>query len=178
MKQFIILAIIFSGICFSINGQADAEIMKNQKLEAMNKLSFMIGTWEGTGWYQMGQDERDVFDIHETITEKLDGLLLLIEGHGTSNGQTVHKALAVISWDPDNEQYNFESHTYDGRSANATASLKGNVFTWGFDVPGRGSIQYVINISEDDEWIEKGSYSPDGEAWYPFMGMSLKRIKE
>jgi len=178
MKQFIILTIILSGICFRANGQADAEILKNQKLGYMNNLSFMMGTWEGTGWYQMGQDERDVFNIHETITEKLDGLLLLIEGHGTSNGQTVHKAFAVISWDPDNEQYKFESHTYDGRSVNANATLKGKVFTWYFDVPGRGSIRYVININEDDEWIEKGSFSSDGKTWYPFMGMTLKRIKE
>lgn len=178
MKQIIITVIIFSMICFNISGQADTETLKTRKLESMNKLYFMIGTWEGTGWYQMGQDERDVFNIHETITEKLDGLLLLIEGHGTSNGQTVHKALAVISWDPDKKQYNFESHTYDGRSAKATATLEANIFTWGFDVPGRGSIRYVINISDDDEWIEKGSYSPDGETWYPFMGMTLKRIKE
>ena len=53
---------------------------------AMQQLSAWAGTWSGEGWMQRGP-ERGEFLIHETITPKLDGLALLVEGRGTDKAQ-------------------------------------------------------------------------------------------
>lgn len=157
--------------------QENTENIKTQKMEAMEKLSFMAGTWEGKGWTQMGEGSKETFDVHETIEKKLDGLVYLVEGHGTSAGITTHKAIAIISWNSENNEYSFESHTFDGRSADATASLEGRTFTWGFSTPNGGEVRYKM-IFNNSEWHETGSYSPDGQVWYPFMEMRLKKITE
>lgn len=170
------LIVMFTGIAF-LQGQANTEMMKEQKAEAMNQLSFMEGTWEGTGYYQQGRSERSTFDIHESIQPKLGGLVYLVEGVGTSDGSTTHQALAMISWDIEKSEYVFESHTFDGRSARASGTLEDSTFVWGFDVPGGGKIQYTMEFNEDT-WQETGTYSPDGEVWYPFMEMNLERVND
>lgn len=177
MRQFSVTIILFSLIWITTYSQENTETFMNQKLEAMNKLSFMTGSWEGTGWIQMGNGSKETFKVSETVQKKLRGLVYLIEGHGTTGGDTTHNAIAIISWDAEKKEYSFESHTFDGRSADASAVLEGKNFTWGFDIPGRGKIRYDLKITEDNKWNEKGFFSPDGDTWYPFMEMNLERIR-
>lgn len=177
MKNILITITALLISWFAAFSQENPNVIKTRKLEAMDKLSFMAGTWEGTGWIQMGQGSRETFDIHETIQKKLDGLVYLVEGHGTSAGITTHKALAIISWDNENNEYSFESHTFDGRAADATAILEGKTFTWGFETPDGGRIRYEMRFN-NHEWHESGLYSPDDQTWYPFMEMTLSKINE
>lgn len=173
MKHFfIILGILFCFI-YQATGQRQSENMKKEKLEAMNQLVFMIGAWEGSGWFQMGNSPRESFEIREMIEKKLDGLVYLVEGHGTTNGTTTHHAIALISWDLEKESYRFESHTYDGRSVDTQGTLEGSTFTWGFVTPNGGRIRYRMAFENGQKWHETGAYSPDGEAWYPFLEMTL-----
>jgi len=176
MKPILFIVSFTFLTCHFTYSQGNTEELKNQKLDAMKKLSFMIGTWEGTGWIQMGNASKETFGIHETIQEKLDGLVYLIEGHGTTEGTTTHKALAMISWNPEKGQYGFESHTFDGRSAQAVARLENRTFIWGFNTPNGGLIRYRMEFKTDHEWFETGAYSPDGETWYPFMEMTLNKL--
>lgn len=160
-----------------IYGQANTDMMKQQKAEAMNNLSFMEGTWEGTGYYQQGRSDRMKFEIHETIQPKLGGLVYLVEGVGTSDGNPVHEALALISWDIDKGEYVFESHTLDGRSARASGTLEDSTFTWGFGLMDGGIIKYKMEFN-DNKWHETGSFSRDGATWYPFMEMKLNKVNK
>jgi len=177
MKKILLTLFILAPGLSMLSGQGNPEMMKQQKAEAMDRLSFMVGTWEGTGYYQQGRSERSTFDIHETIEPKLGGLVYLVEGLGTHKGDPVHNALALISWDITEGTYVFESHTFDGRTARASGTVEGSTFTWGFDVPGGGNIQYTMEFDEET-WHETGKYSPDGDVWYPFMEMNLEKIKE
>ena len=47
----------------------------------MKKLDWLVGQWKGAGWMQMGPQGRKEFTITETVEAKLDGLVLVIEGH-------------------------------------------------------------------------------------------------
>jgi hypothetical protein len=175
MKPLFIFLSIFFCFFYKVPAQQLTENMKSEKLEAMSRLSFMIGEWQGSGWFQMGNSPRESFQIQEKIEKKLDGLVYLVEGHGTTNGITTHHALALISWDLENASYHFESHTYDGRSVDAQGTIQGSTFIWGFPTPNGGRIRYKMAFENGQKWHETGAYSPDGENWYPFMEMTLTK---
>ena len=72
----------------------------------------------------IGQDrQRHEFEQTEDIQFKLDGTILLIEGKGTSNGTIIHDALAIVSWDKENDKYNFRSYLVNGRKGEYKAEL-------------------------------------------------------
>src|SRR5688500_12056517 len=53
--------------------------------EAMKKLDFMVGKWEGSGWDQRGR-VRHEFTSAETVDWRVDGTVLLVEGrHKTAD---------------------------------------------------------------------------------------------
>lgn len=68
--------------------------------EAMAPLKPLLGKWEGEGWISR-QGGRETFVGRETITEKLGGAAVLVEGRHFSKAQPdllVHDALAIIVW--------------------------------------------------------------------------------
>jgi hypothetical protein len=50
---------------------------------AMDKLDWMIGKWEGTGWIESATDGRREFSYSVTVHSENDGLLLIVDGVGT-----------------------------------------------------------------------------------------------
>jgi len=142
--------------------------------EKMNKLSALIGDWEGSGWYQQGRSERHNIKQHEHIESKLNGTVLLVEGKGYIADTLSFNALAFFSFDQEKNSYKIESHLADGKSTIATGSFNENgQFIWGFKVP-QGNIRYTMTIT-DTTWNEYGEYSSDGEQWWEFMEMNLTK---
>lgn len=142
---------------------------------AMQKLAFLVGEWEGGGSIAMGPGPRQPFAQTERIQFKHDGTLLLIEGQGKSpqNGQIVHDALAVMSFDPASAQYKFRSFVAVGRFAEATASVNGNTMVWSLNA-GPMKIRYTITV-DNGVWREIGERSSDEKTWMPFFEMTVKR---
>src|SRR5688500_19523768 len=50
--------------------------------EAMKRLDFMIGTWEGTGTMQGPPGHDNSFKITEKVESRVLGLVLVVEGLG------------------------------------------------------------------------------------------------
>jgi hypothetical protein len=69
-------------VSFPLYGQAPPD--PGPTLEAMGKVSFLAGRWEGSGWFQMGPGPKQEFTQTEVVEPKLDGLVFLVEGIGTS----------------------------------------------------------------------------------------------
>lgn len=140
----------------------------------MKKLELLIGDWEGTGWYQQGQNERLEFRQIEHIESKLSGTLLLVEGKGYANDSLVFNALAMFTYTLKNQNYTIESHLADGKATVASGFFNENgKFIWGFEVP-QGHIRYTMTITESS-WNEFGEYSSDGTQWWKFMEMNLTK---
>ena len=147
---------------------------KGAHQNAMQKLGFLVGEWEGGGSMAMGPGPRSTFVQTERIQFKHDGTLLLIEGNGkTSAGMTVHDALAVVSFDPATGAYKFRSFVAVGRFGEFKASVNGNSFVWTINA-GSQTMRYTI-IVENGVWKEVGERSTDGATWTPFFEMTLKR---
>lgn len=165
-NTFILLLTIMTN---SIFGQ-DSLAMK--KMESLNK---MVGIWEGSGWYMDESRRRLDFTQREEISSELGGTAILIKGQGFAEKRKVHDALGIVKYDKVADQYSMYSLLADGKSTQASMELLDNGdIVWGFKVPG-GTIQYVIQINEGMTWSEKGSFSPDGENWYPFIAFELTK---
>lgn len=151
---------------------ANAQLVKTDSVAQLeiSKLEFLVGEWQGSGW-MMGQDrQRHEFDQTENIQFKLDNTLLLIEGLGTSQGQTIHNALAIVSFNTAENNYLFTSYLANGRKGEFKAELEDEKFTW---FP-RENTRYVIEINDAGQWFEVGEFNRQGN-WYKFFEMTLNK---
>jgi len=144
--------------------------------DAMAKLAFLAGDWEGTASIQRREGPIQVNQT-EHIVWQLQNQVLTIEGTGRiPSGEIGFQAFAVINFDPADQQYKFRSFVKEGYSTQAYFNvLAPNQFEWGFDVPG-GKTRYKINLDENAKtWHETGEYSADGQTWMKFIEMNLKK---
>jgi hypothetical protein len=121
----------------------------------MKKPDWLVGQWKGTGWMQMGPQGRKDFTITETIQEKLEGLVLIVEGQGKSkeDGSTVHTALAFVSYDEGAKTFRWRAFTAEGRQTDTVAKVGANTLEWGLEIPQRGRMRYTIKLNEKGEWF-------------------------
>lgn len=84
-------------------------------ISEISKLDFLVGKWEGDGWIIGRDGQKHPFQQTEKIQYKIDGVAILIEGLGKSNGRISHNALAIISYNIKDSIYRFQSYTSSGR---------------------------------------------------------------
>lgn len=165
-----LIVILGNAFCYGQN----AEVNKTE----MAKLASLQGKWSGSGWYQSPDQKRHQVNQTEDIYSKLDGQVLVINGLGKDpeTGEEVFEAFAVIRYDQKKGQYEFSSYTKEGHHTLASAKFEGDDLVWWFDTSKGGTIKYKIDFTENT-WIEDGHFSPDGEKWYPFFHMELKKVQ-
>ncbi len=145
-------------------------------LEAMKKLDFLVGHWEGEGWSEYRPGQRHPFQSIEIVESKLGGELLLIEGLHKNGEATVHHAFAMLSYDTRAGQYRFRSYLSGRGGGNFEAKApEEGVMQWGMETPG-GQIRYTITLNDAGQWFEVGEMSQDGETWRQIFEMTLDRV--
>src|SRR5438105_9083131 len=93
--------------------------------EAMKKLDFLVGQWQGEGWMEFAPGQRRSFKGTEVVRSKLGGLLLTVEGlhrgrvGGNPEEVVVHNAFALVSYDDTARRYRFQAFTSRGTSEDA-----------------------------------------------------------
>lgn len=153
------------------------------QIEAMKKMHFLVGEWKGEGWTEFVPGKRATASITEKAQVKLGGIVMLIEGLGTTKipgkveEQVVHNAMAVMWYDQQAKLYRLRSFLVDGRAIDAEAKFIGESFQWGFKSPYGGNIRYTISLTPKGEWFEIGEMSEDGNSWRKFHEMTLQRVK-
>jgi hypothetical protein len=148
------------------------------RLEAMRRLSFLEGTWQGESWMQMGP-QRATAKSTETVSRKIDGLALVIEGYHTAGApgaeRVVHNALGVLTAQDDGT-YSFQTWLANGRGGSHKGELKDGAFVWGMENPVQGKVRYTIRLDDKGRWHEVGESSRDGAAWTTFFEMTLTKV--
>lgn len=142
------------------------------RLEAMKKVEFLLGSWKGEGWMQMGP-QKHTFASSETVSREVDGLALVVKGLHTSEGRVVHNALGVLAA---NDDGTYAMHTWlaNGRAGVYQGEWKDGAFVWGMETP-MGKMRYTIRLDEKGRWHETGEMSRDGTAWTLFFEMTLSK---
>lgn len=159
---------------------ARAQLPEPPSLAPMERLSFLVGTWEGEGWMEHAPGRRATFSSREVVEPRLGGRVLVVEGlHRAAMPDrpepvVVHHALGVFSHD-EGDAYHFRTWLANGRDGQFAARLEGDgVLVWGHDDPRRGEVRYTITIA-DGTWREVGDARRDGGEWQRFFEMTLAR---
>jgi hypothetical protein len=151
--------------------------------EAMKKLSFLVGEWQGESWTEFVPGQRHTSAGTETIQSKLGGLLLVIEGvhrrkgGAKDAGEITHGAYGVISYDEKAKRYRMQAYTNRGSYTEAEVKVGDNKLEWGFRIPQLGDVRYTISVNEKGQLFEIGEVSADGKQWRHFFEMKLERVK-
>jgi len=123
---------------------------------AMQKLSFLVGSWSGHA--RLLRTSGEFVELHQTeeARYKLNGLVLLVEGIGraTSSGEPLLQAIGFISYDDETGAYRMRAFN-EGRFLETQLALlperKG--MTWGFAL-GDIRTRSVLRINENGAWTE------------------------
>lgn len=144
--------------------------------ERMAPFAWLVGEWRGTGWIIQPDGVRHEVESRETVTTRLSGGALLIEGRHNASGQPnriVHDAIALVTWDSRANAYRFRTALATGMSGDFAITPTTNGFTWSIPTP-NGSIDYVVT-HENGVWTERGRRTGrDGRA-VDFFEMVLRR---
>lgn len=147
----------------------DAEADKEAQ-EAVSKLAFIVGNWNGSGW-MMGRDgQKHTFNQTENISFKLDKTALLVEGLGKDKDKIMHNAMAVVTYNKADKNYNFRSYLSNGREGVFKAELIGEKFYW---YP-MANMRYIIYLNDKGQWHEVGEMKREND-WFKFFEMILDK---
>ena len=155
-----------------------AQPTKETTTEAIKDVLFMEGIWKGTGWIEMGSQERHEFTQTETIEAKLDGLVLVIEGLGKAkeDGSTIHTALAFVSYDHRTHKFRWHAFTPEGQ-IDTEAKVGTDTLEWTLEIPQRGRMRYTITRNKEGEWVEFGEMIKEDQTRHKFFEMTLRKQK-
>lgn len=158
---------------------AAAEPASEPARAEMAKLSRLAGTWKGSGW-RAGREGRATFDSEEVVEARLDGRALLIEGRhfATGSRESVHHALAILSWDEAAGEYRMLSALASGRTGSFSGKLDAGRFVWGVQPANGPWSRFTLDLGDPDRWVEVGELSRDGgRTWTKFLEMTLARVR-
>jgi hypothetical protein len=177
----IFITLMIAGVSTGIVLAQAQEIGDKQKMEV---FSDWVGQWEGESTIQMGPGAAHKANVDEHIEFKLDGMVLMMQGVGTTADATtkkesiVHQALGILSYDQQSGRYKFRTWLADGKMTEAWfKDLSDDKYQWGFDTP-QGKVRYNIALDPAKKnWRETGEFSSDGTKWHKFLEMNLAKME-
>ena len=147
-RTILILAVFMTGTCL---GQQQPNLASQR--EAMKKLDFLAGKWQGDVLVTRGPDEPMKLVQTEEVQYKIDGLVLLVEGAGrNADGQVVFRALALISYDDAAGVYRFRAYS-EGRYLDTELGVTPKGFSWGY-AAGPLKATNSMRLNDKGEWTE------------------------
>jgi hypothetical protein len=147
----------------------------------LSTAAFLLGKWQGAGWIEFVPGRRAEFNQFETITSKLGGGAIVMEGIGTrkggeSDGSVTHEAIGILTYDATQKKPLLRAYRTGGQFVDADVTLEPNKLTWQFQIPGLGTTRYTIVLDDKGRWFEVGELSKDGGEWRKFFETSLSRV--
>jgi hypothetical protein len=129
--------------------------------EAMRRLAFLEGEWEGEAWIESGPGERRRLRQTETVRYSNSGHVLVIQGTGWESEaggaeRMAFNAVAVVSHAAD-AGYRMRSYTMEGRTGDFELTVSDSGFVWGMEFPA-GRVRYTMRLTPEGEWREVGEF--------------------
>lgn len=149
------------------------------RLEAMGRLAYMVGEWEGEGWIER-RGRRSASRGTETVEGRLGGAVLLVEGRftgrppGAETEVPVHSTVGVVWCDPAHEEIRFTTWVAGSGYGERRLEVFEERWRWYVALPDGGRIRYRMELTPEGSRFEEGEYSADGERWTKFFEMSLR----
>jgi hypothetical protein len=156
-------------------GRPDPAPLIAAQQEAMKRLAWMAGRWQGPAWEAFGGRRLDMIQT-ERVGPMLDGAVLVVEGKAfLPDGKPAgFNAMGVISYDAFKKAYTFQSWAQGSQGTfPLTVAADGG---WSWTVPAGPMAMRYTTTRDGDGWREVGEMvRPDGTATRIFE-MTLKRL--
>jgi hypothetical protein len=164
-----------AAIALFIQGQLSSG-PSQAEIEAMKKLDFLVGKWEGEGWMTPGPGAKEVYKGSETVQKKLQGKAVLIEGKFTdSAGKVVHETLAVVTFDEKEKKYRFRTYLFNRPEGEYELHLANNGFWWEVASPNGPTVRFDMVVTAEGAWRETGTVNIPGRDPMQILEMVLKK---
>ena len=162
MKNNILIGVCAGFVSLSA-ASAQSEPPAQAVKEAMAKVEWMVGEWEGEGWRADPQGDVHQFNVREVVEPKLGGLILVIEGRGWREGEggeriENHHAVGIFSFDAYSRQYHFDAFVREGYQSRSTPEISEGKYTWSHPAGPNAKMQYTAQLTDDGAWLETGAY--------------------
>ena len=156
------------------NAQLKQEYIEEIR-EAISKLDFLLGSWEGDATVFFREGKRQLYQT-ELVQLKLGATIIQIDGKGYASKakeKALFQAMAIISYDYQSDKYILHAFK-DGTFIEVELSLlEDNSLQWQQTIP--NGIKRNTFYLKDDQWIEKGEFSSDGVNFIEIFTMNLKK---
>lgn len=149
-------------------------------LEAMKKIDFLAGEWEGDATVDLGPRGKLAVRQTEVVKRHLGGLVLTIEGRGytkdAAGAETLaFEAFGTFTYDLGAGKYRLMAVKAPGEVVDPEVTVTEGGFVWAFSTK-YGRMRYTMRLTPEGRWHEVGEMSPDGgTTWVKTMEMTLKR---
>lgn len=158
---------------------AVADEVDKQQVAAMAPLAWMAGEWRGES--TMRRPEGASRNLSwERVIVAAGGTALLIQGRhhaikaDGSQGDMVHDAAGLLSFQPRTGKYRFVAQLANGRSGDFEARVEGEKLLWSMPAGEGAQIRYEVQRNAAGQWAEEGFFCR-GEACQPFFKMTLSK---
>lgn len=166
MKTFLSSFLLLFVTLISFSQTIETDSISKAK---MSELQFLVGNWEGKGWMK-GREGMSNFNQTENVQFKLDSTAILIEGIGKSNGKIIHNALAILTYNKEDDSFLFRSYLQNGQSADFKAEMIDKKLYW---YPNE-NVRYIVWLNKEGQWHEIGEFKR-GDDWFQFFEMTLDK---
>jgi len=150
------------------------------QIEKMKVLSFLVGEWKGSGYYQAGERKIEI-ECTEKVESVAGGTCLMVIGKHFMKGPNdqrllIHDAAGMIRYSPVENKYRFMSQLANGLGNDFDLVPGDKSFVWGLESPTAGASRYSMKLTSKGEWNEIGERSSDGgKTWTKFLEMTLAK---
>lgn len=180
MRSLVLAALAFFAFAAPAAAQLPSAEILTERREAIARLDFLVGEFEGEGWVVGADRVRQTFTHLERAETRIDGLVLTVEGAGSTPsdpaGHPGFRAFGVISWNDEADKYEMQTFAHGRHYAVDAALVSPGVFQWSFKPSDRMTIRYTIDAPQPGQWRELGHISFDnGASWIQFFEMNLTR---
>lgn len=182
MKKIIISLL---AALFFATGTLNAQQSKAaDKKNPLNRLSFLLGEWQGTAWRMTQTGKRENTNAFEKVTCRLDCGIFIVEGLGvktdsvTKESITVHDAFGIIYYDAKTNSISMRAHTKDGVTETVIEFLEEKLIRWNIDIPNGSKIRFTVDFKTANKWFEIGEFSRDGQNWMKFLETALTKTRD
>lgn len=93
LKKIVTLLLMLCLLPMSVFAQTPA----SPTLAEMKKLDFLVGQWQGEGYFLLGPSQRKTFSQTENIQRKVEGTILHMEGLGKAKTPATREPQATTS---------------------------------------------------------------------------------
>ena len=177
MKKVVINSII--PILLLLAGAADSRILAQS---AGNKLSFIAGEWQGTGW-MMTRNGKEFSSVTEKAECKQNCSIIVVTGLGTKTDSltneiiTVHDAFGIITYDKKTGEHFMRAYKNGEVTESEIEFIAEKIIRWSTHSPTGGAIRFTADFSEPGKWKERGEFSREGTNWMRILEMELEKKK-